>query len=259
VPEGDSILWAATRMRPVLAGKVPDEISTPQRRHAADRWPERLGGRAVVRVDTHGKHLFIRFENSLVLHSHLRMTGAWDVQAIDSRPMRAPSRVWLTLRVGDQQVVEFDGPVLELMTSGRVRSDQRLSGLGPDLLAPEFDSGLFLRRLRGDDPTRPLGEALIDQRNVAGIGNIWKSEGCWEAHVDPWRRVSAVSDEEAVACVMGARPRMLRSGMEGPRHADFQVYRRSGGGRCPRCGSPIRSKPQGDDNRMTYWCPGCQH
>ena len=109
---------------------------------------------------------------------------------------------------------------------------------------------------------RALGlvfDVAIDQRNVAGIGNIWKSEGCWEAHVDPWRRVSAVSDEEAVACVMRARPRMLRSGLEGPRHADFQVYRHSGGGRCPRCGSPIRSKPQGDDNRMTYWCPGCQH
>ncbi len=258
MPEGDAILWAATQIRPVLAGKVPGEIETPQRRHDLDRWPARLAGRTVERVDTHGKHLFIAFEGGLLLHSHLRMTGLWDVHPIGRRWPRSPLRAWLVLRADGHEVIEFDGPVLELLTAGRARFDQRLAALGPDVLASEFDIDLFLRRLRGDDPTRPLGEALIDQRNVAGIGNIWKSEGCWEAGVDPWRPVAGVSDDEAVACVLGARPRMLRSGLEGPRHAEHRVYRR-GGGPCPRCGTTIRQDPQGTENRMTYWCPGCQH
>ena len=87
-------------------------------------------------------------------------------------------------------MVEFDGPLLELMTDGRTRFDQRLAALGPDVLATEFDRERFLRRLRDGRPDAPLGDALLDQRNVAGIGNIWKAEGCWEAGVDPWRRGS---------------------------------------------------------------------
>jgi endonuclease-8 len=257
VPEGDSILWAATRIRPVVEGRVPDEILTPQRRHAADRWPERLAGREVERVDTHGKNLFLRFDGDLVLHSHLRMTGAWDVRPIGGRWIRSPSRAWLVLRCGEGEAVQFDGPVLDLITEGRARFDQRLAGLGPDVLADEFDAARFLARLRQDDPTRPIGDALLDQRTLAGIGNIWKSEGCWEAAIDPWRPTGSVSDEEAVAIVEGARPRMLLSGTRGPRAVSFRVYRRAGHP-CPRCGAAIRSRMQGDGARMTYWCPGCQ-
>ena len=154
-------------------------------------------------------------------------------------------------------MVEFDGPVLELLTEGRTRFDQRLSALGPDVLAAEFDAERFLARLRGDDPTRPIGDALLDQRTVAGIGNIWKAEGCWEAAIDPWRVVGEVSDAEALAIVEGLRPRMLRSAREGPRSIEPRVYRRSGRP-CPRCGSADPRAGQGDANRTTYWCPGCQ-
>lgn len=257
MPEGDTIAWAANRMRPVLEGRVPDEIRTPQPRHARDRWPERLTGREVVRVDTHGKHLFIRFDGGLTLHSHLRMTGAWGVYQPGRRWGRSPRRAWLVLRVGGVDVVQFDGPVLELMTTGRTRFDQRLAGLGPDVLADAFDRDRFLARLRGDDPTRPIGDALLDQRTVAGIGNMWKAEGCWEARVDPWRAVRDVSDAEAVAIVEGLRPRMLSSAVDGPRAISHQVYGKPGQP-CPRCGTRIRSRGQGDDNRIMYWCPGCQ-
>jgi endonuclease-8 len=270
-------MWAATRIRPVLAGRVPDSIETPQPRHAMDRWPERLGGRVVERVDTHGKHLFIRFgplavqarqdradrmssgwfEGGLVLHSHLRMTGAWSVRAVGARWSRPPRRAWLVVRAGDQDVIQFDGPVLELMTEGRVRFDQRIAGLGPDVLATSFDGERFLRRLREDDPGRAFGDALLDQRLLAGIGNIWKSEGCWEAAISPWRALRDVSDAEAMAFALGVRPRMLRSGLEGPRTIEPRVYGRRGGP-CPRCGGRITARPQGDDNRLTYWCPGCQ-
>jgi endonuclease VIII len=252
-------------MRPVLEGHVPDSVTMPIGRPGAlrgspgrDRWPERLTGRRVDRVDTHGKNLFLRFEGDLVLHSHLKMTGAWGVYEPGRRWHRAASRAWLVLTRDGHSVVEFDGPVLELMTEGRSRFDQRLSALGPDVLAQEFGGTAFLARLRAGDPTRPIGEALLDQRTVAGIGNIWKSEGCWEARIDPWRAVREISDEEAMAIIDGARPRMLRSGLHGPQHAREQVYRRVGRP-CPRCGGPIRSRPQGDGNRMTYWCPGCQH
>jgi endonuclease-8 len=185
------------------------------------------------------------------------MTGAWGVYEPGRRWHRSPARAWLVLSRDGRDVVQFDGPVLELMTSSRARFDLRLAELGPDVLADEFDAGRFLARLRADDPTREIGDALLDQRTVAGIGNIWKSEGCWEAGIDPWRAVREVSDDEALAIVAGARPRMLRSGTLGPRYADEQVYRKVGRP-CPRCGTPIRSRPQGDGARMTYWCPGCQ-
>ncbi len=183
MPEGDTILWAANRIRPVLEGRIPHSIATHPR-FSRDRWQERLSGRAVERVDTHGKHLFVRFEGSLVLHSHLGMTGSWRVAA-DRRPWRS---AWIVLGAGERWVAELNGPLLELITDGRSRFDQRLAALGPDVLASKFDAERFLRRLRADDPTRGFGDALLDQTIVAGIGNIWKAEGCWEAAIDPWRR-----------------------------------------------------------------------
>ena len=259
MPEGDTILRAANRIRPVLEGAVPDEILTPQARHARDRWPERLQGRAVTSVDAHGKHLFVRFEGDLVLHSHLRMTGAWAVYRHGARWRRAPRRAWLVLRARGHEVVEFDGPVLDLMTEGRTRFDQRLAALGPDVLAEEFDEQLFVRRLREDDPTRALGDALLDQRIVAGLGNIWKAEGCWGAALDPWRPLRTVSDTEALSVIANVRPRMQRA-VDAPRKdpSDRHVYNRTGG-LCHRCGMRIQARGQGDDNRTTYWCPGCQH
>ncbi|MGZ4194286.1 MAG: DNA glycosylase, partial [Solirubrobacteraceae bacterium] len=101
------------------------------------------------------------------------------------------------------------------------------------------------------------GEALLDQRNVAGIGNIWKCEGCWEAAVDPWRPVSSVTDEEAMAIISAVRPRMGHSARHGRMAGEPQVFRRAGRP-CPRCGSKVVARGQGDDNRTTFWCPGCQ-
>src|SRR5436305_15205591 len=148
----------------------------PQPRHGRDRWGERRRGRSVRAVDARGKHLFVRFDGDLTLHSHLRMRGAWGVYGHGERWRRAPSRAWLVIRTGDHEVVQFDGPVLELMTDGRTRFDQRLAQLGPDLLADDFDTQAFIRRLRAGDQGRQLGDALRDQRLVAGIGNMGKAE-----------------------------------------------------------------------------------
>jgi endonuclease VIII len=258
VPEGDTIHHAAHRMRPVLEGRVPDELATPHPRFGADRWPEKLAGRAIEAVDAHGKHLFLRFEGGRVIHSHLRMTGAWGVYREGQRWSRSPRRAWLVLRAAGHAVVQFDGPVLELMTASRVRFDQRLAGLGPDILAPELDERRFLTRLREDDPTRPIGDALLDQRTIAGIGNLWKCEGCFDAAVDPWRPTGDVSDEEVLRVVRLTRPRMQQSARDGFQARAPAIYGKAGRP-CPRCGGRIRARGQGDDNRTTYWCPGCQH
>jgi endonuclease-8 len=195
------------------------------------------------------------FDGDLMLHSHLAMTGVWAVYRAGQRWGRSPRRAWLVLRSAGHEVVQFDGPTLELITEGRRRFDQRLAALGPDVLAAQFDEAAFLRRLRSDDPTRAFGDALLDQRNVAGIGNIWKAEGCWEARIDPWRRVADVSDTEAMEVIQAVRPRMQRSALEGSRAIEPRVYKRPA---CPRCGTPVQARGQGDANRTTYWCPQCQ-
>jgi endonuclease VIII len=259
MPEGDTIHYAARRIRPVLEGHVPDELATPHPRFARDRWPERLAGQAVRSVDAHGKHLFLRFEGGLTIHSHLRMTGSWRVFEAGRRWSRPPRAAWLVLRRAGAEVVQFNGPVLELMTESRTRLDRRIAGLGPDILAPEFDYERYLRRLREDDPTRPIGDAVLEQGTVAGIGNLWKVEACFEAGIDPWRPAGQVSDEEAVAIVDAARPRMQQSARDGNQTRHRRIYGRAGQP-CPRCGgaSLIRAKGQWDANRTTYWCPRCQ-
>ena len=257
MPEGDTILHAARRVGGALVGKEILAIETPQPRHLHDRWPERLAGRAVRSVDSHGKHLFVRFEGDITLHSHLRMGGKWGVYRRGERWRRSPRRAWLVVRTAEHEVVQFDGPVLELMTESRTRFDQRLAALGPDILGETFDEAAFLRRLRSDDPTRGIGDALLDQRNVAGIGNIWKCESCFAAGIDPWRARGRGHGR-------GGRPdRALRApadaGLGGTRRRRIKprVYERAGRP-CPRCGTLVQARGQGDDNRTTFWCPGCQ-
>jgi endonuclease-8 len=259
MPEGDTIHSAATRVGAALVGRPIESIETPQRRHALDRWPERLAGRAVRAVDAHGKHLFLRFEGDLTLHSHLRMSGWWGVFRRGERWRRSPRRAWLVIRTRDHEVVQFDGPVLELMTDGRTRFDRRLAALGPDVLADELDERAALRNLRHDDQARGLGDALLDQRNVAGIGNVWKAESCFATGLDPWRRLRDVSDDELLDVVRAARSLMQESvaGRGFLPKDRAQVFERAGLP-CRRCGALVRSRGQGDENRTTYWCPGCQ-
>jgi endonuclease VIII len=264
MPEGDTIHNAAKRVGAALVGSAIRSIETPHPRHGKDRWPERLAESDVRAVDAHGKHLFVRFGNGLTLHSHLRMGGAWGVYPRGSRWHRPPHRAWLVIRTDDHEVVQFDGPVLELMTDGRTRFDRRIAMLGPDLLHDEFDEAGYLGRLRENDPTRGVGDALLDQRIVAGIGNVWKNEACFFAGVSPWRRVADVSDDEALELVRGIREPMRESAQRGGRIITYMgsdghtwVHERAGLP-CRRCGTEIRVRGQGDDNRNTFWCPECE-
>ncbi len=257
MPEGDTIHHAANRIRAVLEGQVPQEIITPQPRHRMDRWPQALAGKAVRAVEAHGKHLFVRFEGDITLHSHLRMTGSWTVHREGQRWQRGAHRAWIVMRYEGWEVVEFDGPVLELMSEQRTRTHPQLAALGPDVLGESFDEQLFLRRLRAEDQTRAIGDALLNQNTVAGIGNLWKAESCFALGVDPWRRLSDVRDEEALALVGFAREHMRMSVDGGYKQRPRKIYGRAGRP-CPRCGTAIRRRGQGENNRSTFWCPRCQ-
>ncbi len=270
MPEGDTIHHAARRVGAALVDREILSVETPNPRHGKDGWPERLQGRGVRTVDAHGKHLFLRFDGDLTLHSHLRMTGKWGVYRRGERWRRSPRRAWLIIRTEQHEVVQFDGPVLELMTEGRTRFDQRLAGLGPDIIRADFDPDRYIARLREDDPTRGIGDALLDQRNVAGFGNVWKAEACFLAGVDPWRPLGSTSDEEARRIAELAQPLMRLSAERGGRIVTVEPARPPGRGEnryfvydrdglpCRRCGARVRSRGQGDDNRTTFWCPGCQ-
>ena len=154
---------------------------------------------------------------------------------------------------GGWDAVQFGGSTIEVMTSAKMRRHPQITGLGPDILADEFDLATAVAGLRGD-PTRGLGDALLDQHLVAGIGNIFKSEACFAAGVDPWRRVGALSEDELREVVCDAR-KLMQGAVETGRHP-FRIYRRRGV--CPRCHGPVSSRGQGDGNRTTYWCPRCQ-
>jgi endonuclease-8 len=196
-------------------------------------------------VEAVGKNLLLRFEGGLVLRSHLRMKGRWRVLPRDAPLIGTP---WLVLRGKEHAGVLWHGPVLELNRGSARR-------LGPDILAVPPDVETMLHNLRGERQERVVGEALLDQRLVAGIGNLWKAEALWEARVSPWRRLGDISDSELRASLEAAH-RLMRSRLDGVR-GRTRVYRRRRQP-CPRCGTAIESWPQGDAARMAYWCPGCQ-
>jgi endonuclease VIII len=176
------------------------------------------------------------------------MHGRWRV---GRRGRVANGLPWLVLRSGEHEAVLWHGPVLELVRDG-AHATRRL---GPDVLAepPDFDG--MLERLRATDQQREVGDVLVDQHLVAGIGNMWKAEALWQARVSPWRTLAETSDDELRAALVVARDSM-RARMNGARVA-HGAYRRASRP-CPRCGVAIRSHPQGETARLTYWCPGCQ-
>jgi endonuclease-8 len=243
MPEGDALHRTARTLQVLVGEQV--EVETPHPRAAVKRIAERLHGRRLVGVEAVGKNLLLRFDGGLVLRSHLRLRGRWRVEPRGSQRFGRP---WLVLRGAEVEAVLWNGPVLEL-------SAEAVRRLGPDILADPPAVDAMVANLRAASPQRELGEALLDQRLVAGIGNMWKAECLWAARVSPWRRLGTVSDTELRA-VLEVAARLMRGRLEGVRRA-HGVYRRVGRP-CPRCGERVRSRPQGDDNRTTYWCPRCQ-
>lgn len=258
MPEGDTVWLTAHRMHQALAGHVltRSDLRVP-RLATVD-----LTGRTVLDVTPRGKHLLARFEGGLTLHSHLRMDGAWRVYAADERWRGGPAhQVRAVLGTAGHTAVGYRLPVLDLL---RTADEPTVVGhLGPDLLGPDWDLDEAVRRLCAD-PSRPLGDALLDQRNVAGIGNVYKCELAFLARVTPWLPVGDLPPD-VPARLLATAQRLLAA------NKDRVERRTTSGGRtdqplyvyarahhpCPRCGTPIRHDTA-QDARVTYWCPGCQ-
>jgi endonuclease-8 len=250
--EGDTILRAARRLERALAGEaVAVRVPSPRGRAAG---VERLDGMTVREVRALGKNLVFDF-GELALHSHLGMNGSWHVYSPGERWRNPVRSAWVVLATeGGVEAVQFGGPTLRVLRGNALRRDPVLARIGPDLLAPGFDPADSIHLLRSA-PDRELGDALLDQGKVAGIGNIFKSEACFTARIDPWQSVGELEDAQLERVLRAARELMLAA-VETGRHP-HNVYRRANWP-CLRCGTPIRSRGQGDDNRTTYWCPHCQ-
>ena len=242
MPEGDSLHRAARRLQPLVGQRL--EVESPNPRGQATGVAERIDGRVLESVEAVGKHLLLRFEGGIVVRSHLRMTGRWRVEP---RGKPRTGKPWLVLRGDELEGVLWNGPVLTLET-------RPVRRLGQDVLADEIDLDAAVARLRSAADYR-LGEALQDQRLVAGIGNMWMAEALWVIQVSPWARVRDVSDQTLHDAVAAAR-RLMQESLETGRSGRL-IYRRAGRP-CSRCGTSVRSRGQGDDNRTAYWCPGCQ-
>ncbi|WP_340375533.1 DNA-formamidopyrimidine glycosylase family protein [Streptomyces sp. SS7] len=259
MPEGDTVWQTAKRLHDALAGQVLTASDFRVPKYATLD----LSGRQVLDTVPRGKHLLTRVEGGLTLHTHLRMEGAWRVYGDGERWKGGPAhQIRVVLAADDRTAVGYRLQVMELM---RTTEEDRVVGhLGPDLLGPDWNPGLALTNLRAD-PQRPLGEALLDQRNLAGIGNVYKSELCFLLGVTPWLPVGALPADRAAHLPDLAR-RLLEVNRDrvvrrttGLPHQDLFVYGRAPRP-CLRCGTSVRVADQGDGSqeRPTYWCPTCQ-
>ena len=243
MPEGDTIHRAARRLQPLVGETL--EVETPHPRAAATGVADQLDGRRLEGVEAVGKNLVLRFEGGLVLRSHLRMTGRWTMR---DRGATSRGRPWLVLRGSAREAVLWGGPVLEL----NARAVRRL---GPDILADPPDLDAMVAGFRRADQGRAIGEALLDQRLVAGVGNVWKAESLWHARVSPWRPLGELTDAE-LREVLAHAARLMRGSLESGREA--RAIYRARRPPVPAVPDARRGRGQGDDNRTTYWCPTCQ-
>lgn len=243
MPEGDVLHGIAASLQVLVGERI--EAETPHPRAAATGVAGAIDGRVLEAAEAVGKNLLLRFEGGVTLRSHLRLSGRWRVQR---RSAARVGRPWLVLRGRDWEAVQWNGPVLQL--DGNV-----VGRLGPDLLGRGVEPAALVARLRAVDRGRLLGDVLLDQRVVAGVGNMWMAEALWQARVSPWLPVGDASDDE-LATALGWAQRMMRASAAGTRSLR-SVHRRTGRP-CPRCGGRIVSRGLGDANRIAYWCGRCQ-
>jgi endonuclease-8 len=252
--EGDSIVRMARRIEAAFVGREIVAAEAPNPRSPLVGTCGRLAGHRLEHTETRGKHLLLHFSPELVLHAHMGMSGGWYVYRPGQRWRRPRRSAWLVIDLGGLEVVEFGGPTLRLVRAGELSRDIRLARLGPDILGGPEAVARASANVASAGPVE-LGEALLNQRLVAGIGNIFKSEACFEAGLDPWRAVESL-ERDRIDRVLEIAAVQMERGVETGRRPG-RIYRLSGEP-CRRCGRRIRSRGQGDDNRTTYWCPGCQ-
>lgn len=259
MPEGDTIFRAATVLRQAMAGGVVQSLRLDEPRFDV----EAVVGQRVTAVEARGKHLLIHLERGGAIHSHMGMTGSWHVYR-PGEPWRKPARnAAVIMAINGFDLVCFSPPLVELLSADQLRRHEHLRSLGPDLLAEDFDAAGAAAELRRRD-NLPLGEAVMNQRIVAGIGNVYKSELLFLLAFDPFARGTKYSDAEFSQLAALARDLMRRNLSGAARRTRFRgdlqrlwVYGRRGED-CFKCGTTIQVRRQGEAGRTTYWCPECQ-
>jgi endonuclease-8 len=259
MPEGDTVWLTAHRLHAALAGRplLRADLRVPKLATVD------LAGRQVLEVVPRGKHLMARLADGITLHSHLQMDGAWHLYGPGERWRGGPvHQVRAVLEAEGRIAVGYRLPVLELLPTAE--EGEAVGHLGPDLLGPDWDAARALERLAAD-PDRPVGEALLDQRNLAGVGNVYVSELCFLRGVTPWTPFGEVRAPEKLVALA---KRLLEANKLRPGHVTTGDTRRGRTnwvyGRepqpCLRCGTPVRSGRHGpeDRSRVAYWCPRCQ-
>jgi endonuclease-8 len=273
MPEGDSLHSLAAELAPLLTGKPLAALHLVRKTAETAGLEERL----VVGVEARGKNLLVHFDGGLSLHVHLKMNGRVRIYPRDDSRSVNERRAVVVLDTATHRVIVYDAPVARLIRSRDIPRDFHFRNLGPDLLAAAFDLDEALGRLKRKQGT-PLGEAVMDQSVVAGIGNVWKSELCFTLRLDPFAMVGAF-DDTALSSLLSLARTQLRDNVYGPKRTipdpfdgpyrrrtrldrregelPVSVYGREGKA-CYDCNTPILMRRQGEDLRSTYYCPSCQ-
>ena len=273
MPEGDTIFRAARTLNRALAGRVVTHFESmyPALTRVHDDAP--ITGRIIEEVSAVGKHLLMRFSGALTLRTHMRMNGSWHIYRPGETWHRSRRDMRIVVATADFEAVGFNIPVAEFLTARQLERHSEIRQLGPDLLNDSFDADEAFTRLRGR-PAMEIADALLNQRVLAGIGNVYKSEVLFACGVNPFARVSDVADAALRQLIETARkylranvstglaPMTTYAGYRRTTRRDDPAERLWVYGRaklpCRRCGTPIQVKPQGRDARLTYWCPECQ-
>jgi len=259
VVDGDTIHRAAAALRTALVGRPLTCFESP-----VLEGPRPAIGRIVERVESHGKHLEIMWDDGLVLHTHMRMSGSWHLYRAGEQWRKPMHQMRVAIVVPEWSAVCFNAPVVETYREFDRHRHPGFGRLGPDLCKPDADLDECVQRMVDyHDGSTPVGEVLLDQRVACGVGNVFRSEVLWACELHPFTAVDALTDLDR-AQVVRAAARMLRSNLESFHRVTapavpggLAVYGRNGQ-RCPRCGDTIEVRRMGEHSRLVYWCPGCQ-
>jgi endonuclease VIII len=273
MPEGDTIFRAARTLHRALAGKIITRFESvfPALTRIHDDTP--ITGRTMEGVESVGKHVLMRLSDGLILRTHMRMNGSWHIYRPGEGWQRSARDMRIVIGSQDFEAVGFNIPVAEFIKARDLERHEELRQLGPDLLADDFDGAEAAKRTR-ERPSLDIGDALLNQRVMAGIGNVYKSEVLFLCGVNPFRAVATIPDADLQRVIETARtllhanvstglaPMTTYTGYRRTTRRDDPTERLWVYGRarmpCRRCGAPILVKPQGSDARLTYWCPTCQ-
>ena len=274
MPEGDTIFRSARALNRALAGKVVTRFETAYAHLASVDDDRKIAGRTVELVEARGKWLLIYFSGDLILVTHMRMNGSWHLYRTGERWRRSRRDMRIVIETADWSAVGFAVPVAEFHSAASLLRKTMIPSLGPDLLKQDIDfAGVLAGMLEHVD--EQIAEVLLNQRVMAGIGNVYKSETCFICGVNPFRQVRTLDRSQLERLVFAARKFLALNvaedaegeistyaGLRRTTHTSNQsarlwVYGRRGEP-CRRCGTPIEMRKQGVGARTTFWCPACQ-